>query len=142
MTRAPGLPALLASVVSLAGAALTFAAPQAFAGEGYYRFPTLTADKLVFTAEGDLWSVPLGGGAAARLTSHAAEETRASASPDGKWIAFDASYDGVQEVYVIPVTGGSPKRVTFDGGPATTVGWTPSGEVLYATQSAKGPSGQ
>ena len=31
MTRAPRLPALLASVVSLAGAALTFAAPQAFA---------------------------------------------------------------------------------------------------------------
>ena len=141
MTRAPRLPVLLATVASMAGAIALFGSPAA-ATEGYYRFPTLTQDKLIFTAEGDLWSVPLAGGTAARLTSHAAEETKASASPDGKWIAFDASYDGAQEVYVIPVAGGSPRRVTFEGGAATTVGWTPSGEVLYATQGAKGPSGQ
>ena len=135
MTRAPRLPVLLATVASMAGAIALFGSPAA-ATEGYYRFPTLTQDKLIFTAEGDLWSVPLAGGTAARLTSHAAEETKASASPDGKWIAFDASYDGAQEVYVIPVAGGSPRRVTFEGGAATTVGWTPSGEVLYATQGA------
>ena len=141
MTRAPRLPALLASVASMAGALTLFGSPTV-AAEGYYRFPTLTPDHLVFTAEGDLWSVPLEGGTAARLTSHPAEETKASASPDGKWIAFDASYDGAQDVYVMPVAGGAPKRVTFDGGAATTVGWTPSGEVLYATQSPDGPSGQ
>jgi hypothetical protein len=50
---------------------------------GYYRFPALHGDTLVFTAEGDLWQVPIDGGVAQRLTSHPSEESRAAFSPDG-----------------------------------------------------------
>jgi len=75
---------------------------------GYFRFPTLAGDQIVFTAEGDLWAVPIAGGHAARLTTHPAEETNAVASPDGKQLAFSAAYDGPVEVYVMPVAGGRP----------------------------------
>src|SRR5579859_8217614 len=118
------------------------AAARASAADGYYRFPTLAGDSLVFTAEGDLWSAAASGGKATRLTTHAGQETNASASPDGKWVAFAGTYDGPVEVYVMPVAGGAPKRATFDGGRDVPIGWTPSGEVLYSTQSTDGPSGQ
>ncbi len=88
----------------------------------------------MFTAEGDLWSVNVAGGIARRLTSHAGLETRAAISPDGKTIAFSAQYEGPTEVYTMPSGGGLPVRRTFDGETALVAGWTPAGEILYATR--------
>ena len=65
---------------------------------GYYRYPVVHADTLVFAAEGDLWSVPLSGGIAHRLTTHPAEETHPIISPDGQTLAFTARYEGPNEV--------------------------------------------
>jgi tricorn protease len=101
---------------------------------GYYRFPTIYADTIVFTSEGDLWEVGTDGGVARRLTTHLAEESNAAFSPDGKTIAFSASYEGPTEVYTIDATGGLPVRRTFDGDYASVVGWTPDGKILYATR--------
>lgn len=88
----------------------------------------------MFTSEGDLWAVSTQGGVAKRLTTHLGEETRPAFSPDGKTIAFSASYEGPTEVYTIPASGGLPVRRTFDGGNAAVVGWTPDGKILYATR--------
>ncbi|MCU0618156.1 MAG: hypothetical protein MUD17_13880, partial [Gemmatimonadaceae bacterium] len=41
---------------------------------GFYQYPALHGETLVFAAEGDLWTVPVSGGLARRLTSHPAEE--------------------------------------------------------------------
>ena len=101
---------------------------------GYYRFPALHGDSIVFTSEGDLWEVAAEGGQARRLTTHPAEETRAAFSPDGKTLAFSASYEGPQEVYTMPASGGLPQRRTFDGASAAVIGWTPDGKILYATR--------
>jgi tricorn protease len=101
---------------------------------GYYRFPSIHGDTIVFTAEGDLWRVGVQGGAAQRLTSHPAEESRPAISPDGKQVAFSARYEGPAEVYVMPLEGGIPRRLTWEGGNALVVGWTPRGEVLYASR--------
>ena len=128
--------------VSLAVVLCAAGIGSAFAADGYFRFPTLAGDAVLFTAEGDLWSVPLAGVRASRLTTHPAEETNAAASPDGKSVAFSAAYDGPIEIYVMPIAGGRPRRVTFEGGRSVALGWTPAGEVLYATQSAGGPTGQ
>jgi len=100
---------------------------------GYYRFPTLRGDTLIFTAEGDLWHVPPVGGAARRLTTHLGPEEHAALSPDGQQVAFSANYEGPTEVYVMPLLGGLPRRLTWEGEAARVVGWTPRGEVLYAT---------
>ncbi len=100
---------------------------------GYYRFPSVYEQTVVFTAEGDLWEVPIEGGTARRLTAHPGDETHPAFSPDGKTIAFSADYEGPTEVYTMPSTGGLPTRRTFDSGRARVVGWTPDGKILFAT---------
>lgn len=77
------------------------------------RFPDIHGDKVVFTYGGDLWTAPSTGGTATRLTAHPGLELFAKFSPDGKWIAFTGQYDGDEQVYVMPSTGGVPKQLTF-----------------------------
>jgi tricorn protease len=110
------------------------AAPSPAAAQpGYYRQPALHGDTVVFVAEGDLWSVPLSGGSATRLTTHPAAEGHPAISPSGKRVAFTARYEGPTEVYVMPRTGGRPRRLTFDAANISYVGWTPDGRVLVGT---------
>jgi tricorn protease len=106
-----------------------------FAGsrEGYYRYPAIHGDRLVFTSEGDLWSVGINGGAAIRLTTGQGMESHASISPDGLMIAFSGQYEGPTEVYVMPIDGGTPKRLTFDGNNDTVIGWTKGEKIIYST---------
>jgi len=101
---------------------------------GYYRFPTLAGDVLVFTAEGDLWKTTVSGGVPERLTAHPGQETNAALSADGKWVAFTGTYEGPAEAYVLSLEGGLPKRLTWDGGPVSVGSWTPDGKVLCATR--------
>lgn len=81
--------------------------------EGYYQHPTLHGETIIFVAEGDLWTVPIQGGLARRITTHAGEETYPSVSPDGQTVAFSATYEGPTEVYTMPITGGLPQRWTY-----------------------------
>ena len=94
--------------------------------------PDIHNNKIVFTYEGDLWIVNVNGGTATRLTTFPGDEYRARFSPDGKMIAFTASYDGAQSIYVMPADGGQPKRITYNPSGAETVAWTPDGKrVVY-----------
>ena len=102
---------------------------------GFFRAPALHGDSVVFTAEGDLWKVPVTGGAAQRLTSHPGLESSAALSPDGTQLAFAAQYEGPLETYVMPLAGGLPKRLTWHGEGSVPVGWTPDGKVLCATRA-------
>ncbi len=131
---------LTALAVITVFAGLVFCAvPAAAQGrDGYYRFPALHGDTVVFTSEGDLWSVEAAGGTARRLTTHPGMESNASLSPDGATLAFTAQYEGPAEIYTMPLAGGVPVRRTFAGQAATVVGWTPDGKILYATQKYSG----
>ena len=117
-----------------AGVCALCALSSAESRPGYYRYPALNGKTIVFTAEGDLWSVPTDGGVARRLTTSPGQETYASISPDGKTVAFIAEYEGPAEVYTMPVDGGLPTRQTWDGGGAAVAGWMPDGRLLYRTR--------
>ncbi len=78
------------------------------------RFPAIHGNQVVFTYAGDLYTVPLKGGVARKLTSYSdGYEVFARFSPDGKQIAFTGQYDGNTEVFLIPSEGGVPKRLTY-----------------------------
>ena len=103
------------------------------APQGYYRFPALHGDTVLFVAEGDIWRTGIAGGIAARLTSHPGEKLGPAISPDGSTLAFTASYEGPFEIYTMPLAGGLPARRTFEGTYARVAGWTPDGDLLYST---------
>jgi tricorn protease len=112
------------------------------------RFPDLHGDKVVFTYAGDLWTAPVGGGLAARLTAHPGLELFAKFSPDGQQIAFTAQYDGDEQVYVIPSSGGEPRQLTFYpargplpdrwGQDNQAYGWSPDGKSVVFRSMREG----
>jgi tricorn protease len=102
---------------------------------GYYRYPDIHNNTIVFNAEGDLWKVSATGGIAQRLTTHPEEELYPSISPDGKTIAFSASYEGPLEVYTMPLNGGIPSRWTYERDPSSMNSWTPDGKIIYSTRA-------
>lgn len=127
------------SLFALASLSLaTFGGAATAQDRGYYQSPSLNGDTLVFSSEGDLWRANATGGTAVRLTTHPEVETSPILSPDGKWIAFQASYDGPSEVYMMSITGGTPKRVTHEGGGATVRGWADNDRILYRTTNLSG----
>ncbi len=111
------------------------------------RFPAISNDKIVFTYAGDLYSVPLTGGIARKLTNHEGYEMFPHFSPDGKTIAFTGQYDGNTEVFTISADGGTPKRLTVTAtlnrddisdrmGPNNIVMcWSPDGKsIIYRSR--------
>lgn len=77
------------------------------------RFPTVNQSQIVFTYAGDLYTVSRNGGVARKMTNHIGNEVFARFSPDGEKLAFTGQYDGNTEVYMIPASGGEPKRLTY-----------------------------
>jgi tricorn protease len=100
-------------VLATAVAFLLLASSAVFAQTRLLRFPDIHGDRVAFTYGGDIWTAPTTGGSAIRLTAHPGVEVFAKFSPDGKWIAFTGQYDGDEQVYVIPSSGGVPRQLTF-----------------------------
>ena len=141
----------LVLLASVAGSA--YAAPS---GENarLLRFPATNSSEVVFSYAGDLWTVPIQGGEARRLTSHIGYEMLARYSPDGKTIAFTGEYDGNREVYSIPAGGGEPVRLTYTAtngrddlgdrmGPNNMVlAWSPDGKkIVFRNRTGDGFEG-
>lgn len=99
----------------------------------FLKNPHLSPDgKLIaFDFEGDIWTVPIEGGNAKRLTVHLAYERRPYFSPDGKQILFAAAYYGNYDLYVMPAEGGKPRRLTFSPGNDVPSGWSHDGKYIY-----------
>jgi tricorn protease len=101
--------------------------------------PAFNGNLIVFSYAGDLWTVDRGGGHASRLTAGTGIETDPVFSPDGSMIAFTGEYDGNTDVFVVPATGGVPKRLTYHPSADSAVGWTPDGKyVIFRSNRESG----
>lgn len=106
--------------------------------QGYYRFPTIHKDTIIFICEDDLWSIPIKGGVARRLTSSLGEISYPFLSPDGKEVAFISREEGHPEVYCMPAQGGVARRLTFLGANSIVVGWDrDKRRILFASNAGQ-----
>ena len=104
------------------------------------RQPTLSDSHIGFVYGGDVWVSDLKGDDVKRITSTQAVETEPHLSPDGKTIAFSSNRNGQQSVYIVPVAGGEPKRLTWHANNAYVRGWAPDGKkVLFASSRGTAP---
>ncbi|RQO58805.1 peptidase S41 [Paucibacter sp. KBW04] len=130
----------LAATVCLGGGA-AWAAPSASAadaaasaGSQLLRQPSVSAQHLAFVYGGDIWVSDRNGQNARQLTQHAAAEFAPAISPDGRWIAFSAAYDGNTDVYMMPISGGQARRLTWHPAADVVNGWSPDGKkILFAS---------
>lgn len=101
----------------------------------YLRFPHLRGETLVFTAEDDVWTVPVTGGRAHRITADVAPVANPRLSPDGTRVAWTSWREGGPDVFVTALDGGVSRRLTWWGDPrARGVGWD-GDDVLAVTST-------
>ena len=65
-----------------------------------------------------------------KLTQHYGIDTEAAWSPDGRNIVFTSNRSGSPQLYQIPVTGGTPTRLTFEGSYNAAASVSPMGDAV------------
>src|SRR4051812_11355842 len=113
---------LAALVLALGGSLVAAQEPIRLA-----RTPDISPDGkwVAFSYAGDIWVVESIGGTARLVTSHPAHDLYPIFSPDGRMLAFSSNRHGSYDVYVVPVQGGRPRRLTFDSANDMVTGWSP-----------------
>ncbi len=125
-------------VLSLAVLTPIVATSQSTTGQSplLLRNPSLSKDKIAFLYADDVWTVNRQGGEAERLTSDGKVVGGPFFSPDGLEVAYSANLNGNVDVYVMPVNGGVPRRITWHPAGSQVVGWTPDGKRVLITNGA------
>ena len=99
--------------------------------EGYELSPK--GERAVFTARGDIFSVPIENGPTRNLTNSSNAHDRDGVwSPDGRTIAFISDMSGEDEVYTVPQDGSGPATALATGhvGQLDGLVWAPDGKHL------------
>ena len=107
--------------------------------DAYLRHPTIAGEFVVFVAEDDLWSVPVDGGVAHRLTANPGSHSRPRLAPDGSSVAFVSRDEGVRDAYVMDAAGGPSRRITYFGSVAAIAGWSPDGAAVIVVSDHDQP---
>jgi TolB protein len=106
-----------------------YVAPERFEAPNWSR----DGSYLIFNRNGSIEKIPVAGGTPEKVDTGFANRCNNDhgISPDGKWLAIsDQSQEEHKSlVYVLPITGGVPKRLTQNS-PSYWHGWSPDGTTL------------
>lgn len=102
--------------------------------------PCLTPDgqTVIFSFEGDLWTASVKDKQATRLTAMQGYESNPRVSPDGKWIAFTGRQYGNADVFVVPVSGGEVKQITWHSSNDEVTSWSWDSKYIYFNSGRMG----
>lgn len=88
---------------------------------------------LAFTLLGDIYTMPIGGGAPTRIAEGLAYEAQPRFSPDGRRIAFTSDRGGGDNIWVMNVDGSNKQQVTKeDFRTLNQPSWSPDGQFIVA----------
>jgi tricorn protease len=140
----------LRTVAALAFFALAPAAMRALHAQDagtqvrFARLPAVSPDgrTLAFSWRGDIWTAPVEGGAATRLTVHQAYDAWPVFSNDGRRIAFSSNRDGNDDVFVTTVAGGTPTRLTWHSGADQPTDWASDDQAVILQSRRQQPFGR
>ena len=96
--------------------------------------------RIAFTYKGDIWTVPVAGGQATRVTATPDYEANPVWSPDSRHIAFAGDASGNFDVYVVDAVGGAPVRLTFNSASEIPEAFTPDGENVLFSAAIQDPA--
>jgi TolB protein len=105
-----------------------------YAIPGHFEAPNWTRDgAFIFNADGRIQRLPVTGGKPQTIDTGFAIRCNNDhgVSPDGKWLAISDQSQGDHQsiIYILPITGGTPRRVTQKS-PSYWHGWSPDGKTL------------
>jgi len=78
-------------------------------------------------------------GAPRRVLDQPGIKTHPDVSPDGRWLTYYRNEDGRRDVWIAPLFGGEPVRITDDGA-STDPSWSPDGATLAFISERDGSS--
>ncbi len=122
-----------------AGLPLTPATPLKYTtDEGTWLSLDLSPDgqTIVFELMGDIYSLPVAGGKATRLTSGQAFDAQPHYSPDGKSIVFVSDRSGSNNLWLANADGTRPRALTHDNANSNfqSPTFTPDGKYVIASR--------
>ncbi|MEP6780945.1 MAG: peptidase S41, partial [Gemmatimonadaceae bacterium] len=124
-------------VIALGLAFVRIASAQSATDTRLLSQPAVSSTHIAFTYAGDLWVAKQDGSGVRQLTTADGDEGNPAFSPDGSLIAFTGNYDGNLDVYIMPVGGGAPKRLTYHPAADIVQGFSPDGKsVLFISSRA------
>lgn len=97
-----------------------------------------TGRTLIFDLLGDLYTMPITGGTATRITSGLPYDMQARYSPDGKSIVFVSDRDGAENIWIADADGANPRALTTtERENYVSPAWTPDGQYIIATKGSQ-----
>ena len=96
---------------------------------------------LVFDLLGDIYTLPIEGGAATRIVGGTSFESQPRLSPDGRTIALLSDRSGVENLWLVDADGSNPRAVSKDKETKSrpqlmaSPSWTTNGEYLLVSRS-------
>ncbi len=96
--------------------------------------------KIAFTYKGDIWTVPVAGGSATRVTATPAYEANPVWSPDSRQLAYASDEHGNFDVFVVNAEGGAPRRLTFNSASEIPESFTSDGGAVLFSASIQDPA--
>ncbi|HKG92797.1 MAG TPA: amidohydrolase, partial [Gemmatimonadaceae bacterium] len=92
---------------------------------------------IVFDLMGDLYTMPMAGGKATRITDGPALDAQPRFSPDGRTIAFVSDRNGSDNLWVADADGRNPRAITKgEKSMYLSPEWTPDGKYIVVSKNA------